>query len=96
MGGDAGQCKFKSELLGGNLNNLKHESQSIFDQIILKSFNEHLEVTLGNNQFLYEKYPYYLKMIQGYPYEEPTTQPTKSSGHSSPKKVQDEITKLGF
>jgi len=69
--------------LGGNLNILKDMPQnmfnrenpipnrSIFDQIILKTFNEHLEVTLGYNQSLYEKYPYYVNMIRGLPYEEP-------------------------
>jgi hypothetical protein len=73
--------------LGGNLNVLKTqqgagagypfsqapstESMSLFDQIILKQFNEHLEVTLAYNQSLYEKYPYYARMIRGLPYDEP-------------------------
>ena len=51
--------------LGGNLNILKDNSQSMFDQFILKNFNEHLELTLGQNQQLYEKYPYYLPMLMG-------------------------------
>ena len=66
--------------LGGNLNILKSgvdssgeqaEGISIFDQIIHKQFNEHLEVTLAYNQSLYEKYPYYANMIRSLPYDEP-------------------------
>ena len=49
--------------LGGNLNVLKDQSQSVFDLLVLKSFNEHLELTLGQNQFLYQKYPYYLYLL---------------------------------
>jgi len=33
--------------LGGNLNVLSEQSNSVFDQLILKNFNEHLELTLG-------------------------------------------------
>lgn len=69
--------------LGGNLNVLKNplnlrisgdpmaDRMSMFDQFILRQFNEHLEVTLAYNQGLYEKYPYYAKMIRSLPYEEP-------------------------
>lgn len=35
--------------LGGNLNTLRDNSTSIFDQYIMKNFNEHLELTLGQN-----------------------------------------------
>jgi hypothetical protein len=58
--------------LGGNLNVLKDDSSSIFDQIILKNFNEHLELTLGQNQNLYQKYPYYLYLLQNQDFVDPT------------------------
>lgn len=46
-------------------------SMSLFDQIILKQFNEHLEITLAYNQNLYDKYPYYARMIRAKPFEDP-------------------------
>mmetsp|Transcript_4895 Transcript_4895/g.8381 ORF Transcript_4895/g.8381 Transcript_4895/m.8381 type:complete len:309 (-) Transcript_4895:428-1354(-) len=51
--------------LGGNLNVLRRHSQSLFDQVILRNFNEHLELTLGQNQGLYKQFPYYLYMLNG-------------------------------
>jgi hypothetical protein len=35
--------------LGGNLNVLSNESNSMFDSIIAKNFNTHLELTLSQN-----------------------------------------------
>ena len=49
--------------LGGNLNILKYKSSSVFDQIVNRNFNYHLELTLSQNQRLYQQYPYYLKML---------------------------------
>lgn len=51
--------------LGGNLNTLVDSSDSVFDALILKNFNQHLELTLGQNQWLYQTYPSYIKMING-------------------------------
>lgn len=51
--------------LGGNLNTLQDNSDSIFDALILKNFNQHLELTLGQNQWLYQMYPSYIQMING-------------------------------
>lgn len=58
--------------LGGNLNILRDQSASVFDQLILKNFNETLELTLGQNQDLYLKYPYYLYLIQNKDFVDPT------------------------
>jgi hypothetical protein len=55
---------------------------SIFDSVILKSFNEHLELTLGFNQNLYQQYPYYMKMINGLEFKDP---------QSSNEHLRDEI-----
>lgn len=33
--------------LGGNLNILQNNSNSVFDSIIVKNFNNHLELTLS-------------------------------------------------
>ena len=56
--------------LGGNLEVLG-SSTSIFDKFIKKTFDEHLELTLGLNQWLYEKYPYYASLINALPFELP-------------------------
>lgn len=58
--------------MGGNLNILRDESASVFDQLILKNFNEILELTLGQNQDLYLKYPYYLYLLQNKEFVDPT------------------------
>lgn len=50
--------------IGGDFEELK-ESKSLFDQLIYRSFNEQLELTLGLNQQLYEKYPRYIAQVQG-------------------------------
>lgn len=54
--------------LGGNLQVLD-KSSSMFDKFIKKAFDEHLELTVGLNQWLYEKYPYYASLINGLPYD---------------------------
>ena len=36
----------------------------------MKNFNEHLELTLGFNQNLYQQYPYYFKMINGLDFDD--------------------------
>ena len=54
--------------LGGNLQ-LLNSSRSVFDKFIKRAFDEHLELTLGLNQWLYEKYPYYASLVNGLPYE---------------------------
>ena len=54
--------------LGGNLQ-LLESSRSVFDKFIKRAFDEHLELTLGLNQWLYEKYPYYAALVNGLPYE---------------------------
>lgn len=48
------------------------QSGSVFDSMILKNYNEHLELTLGQNQWLYQKYPYFLQMLMGQNFKDPT------------------------
>lgn len=45
----------------------------------MKNFNEHLELTLGQNQQLYEKYPYYLPMLKGKEFHQPANSDLNSS-----------------
>lgn len=63
--------------LGGTLDCLKN-SESIFDKFISRQFDEHQELTLGMNQYLYEKYPQYIKKVLGY--EQTQKSETKSKG----------------
>ena len=69
--------------LGGNLNILRDQSMALFDSQILKNYNEHLELTLGQNQWLYQKYPYFLKMIMGQSFTDPTKAAPPSVTQSS-------------
>jgi hypothetical protein len=68
--------------LGGNINRLSNQSNSVFDGIIVKNFNIHLELTLSQNQFLYQKYPYYYKMLTGQQFDDPVE---AGSGVSTPE-----------
>jgi hypothetical protein len=60
--------------LGGNLNTLKSSSASVFDHIVHRNFNNHLELTLSQNQRLYQQYPYYLKMLAEQDFTDPENQ----------------------
>lgn len=51
--------------LGGDLSIL-NDSESLFDQIILNNFNQHLQLTLLSNPELIQKYPGYQLFLSLY------------------------------